>query len=904
MSLDSYLRLLPNLLDRAERLLNSVPEGKPEENTKDKVIAPLLEALGYGPDHRILEADIRSLAGTKTWVDYFLQREGKRLPVMMVEAKPIWEEDIWKANKRQVLDYLRDYRLSIEYDDPVFWIVVTNFREWHVVRLEDREPFWSFTSDDLRNEEFASQVYERFAREGFDRDRLSEFYAERQRSKLGTQFLDDLKTWRLIIANGLRQGNPHLELTAIKAASQVFLNRLLLIRILEAYGQEPFYSLGKLHKGWSTSFRNVPFMEQLIKKFQDTWLTYNTELFASSWVDTLHLPNDYLEPLILPDAIPSQPVAVQLGRGLFGYRSVYNYDFTTLTQDVLGTAYEQFLAHDMHEDSGGIRVTEDPQTRKREGVYYTPHFVVSYIVRETLRPRVAALVDRAVELIERQEFAAARTTVEGIFRVSILDPACGSGSFLLECFDYITDQINKYNAAVEHAIGLLQSEKEGFKRLLEGEIPVGVDHHEERVLVEMLHGVDLDQQAVALAKLSLWTRLLRSQPGHYGPREQLHNHLPALTLTIRNGNSLIDAPLSTTELEQLLQEAADAALKAKSPSLAESERLTAAARLESLVSSVNARVAPSLVRYLASDDELGAAAQRSGFPIDETKTLPALRAALAVDRPTDAWPASAIRSIEAALTTSSQALIEVSAHHPFNWGVEFPDVFDIRRPIAERGFDVVLGNPPYYNVDATFGREAPELYWLWANYSDIYTDKTDILFYFLRRGFALLKPSGDLAYIVSRSFVRADKAVKLRRFLADQTTLVRFVDFLGNKVFKAGIATAIMQFRRTPPAAGSAVAAASVMDLEIVRAAMTEGVALEALPEEVVHTEVLEQAELSEDGWSFGPYRSLFKRIDSAGSPLGGILGIDLGQGMQTGANEAFVLSTGKVAELGILPSM
>lgn len=92
------------------------------------------------------------------------------------------------------MGYLRNYAFDIGADTPVSWLLLTNFKEWHLLRLNDQTPFWSFTAQDLRDPDRAAEVYERLTREQVGRDRLLAFYTERQRETLGEQFLRDLKT--------------------------------------------------------------------------------------------------------------------------------------------------------------------------------------------------------------------------------------------------------------------------------------------------------------------------------------------------------------------------------------------------------------------------------------------------------------------------------------------------------------------------------------------------------------------------------------------------------------------------------------------------------------------------------------------------------------------------------------
>lgn len=897
MPLESFLSQLGRLLERSRDLIQTRPDAKPEATTQDRLITPFLDALGYGPDERTLEAGIRSLTLNKEWVDYFLLPEKRRPPWMMVEAKSFWDKSIWRANKAQVLEYLRNYALDVGTDAPVPWLLLTNFNEWHLLRLSDREPFWSFTREQLGDPDFAAEVYERLARENVPRDRLYAFYTERQRTQLGEQFLRDLKLWRVILANGIRQSQPELSLEELRQASHVILLRFLFIRLLENYGQEPYYVLGRLYKGWSDSFRSRPFIKQLQDKFEDTWESYNTELFARNpLVDALHIPNEYLEMLVLLNPTPDPSLIPATEGQILGFRSIYNYDFTTLTQDILGTAYEQFLAHELDETGGVIRVRDNQETRKKEGVFYTPGYVVRHIVRRVLEPQVKPYLTEALAKLDEGEYEAAFNTAKRILSIRVVDPACGSGSFLLGAFDYLTEALETYNHKVnaiktERRNGTLNASVSMFDtdHAARPE-PKAIFYAHERVLTNCLYGVDLDPQAVGLAKLSLWTQLLRTHPGQYGQRGVPHAQLPALTLNIRSGNSLIGAvspaPATLAEHTEALTSAAALARRAKDADAPALDRSDALRALDDIIRATNQALLSNLLPFFATHDTLRRAVQSAGQD-DTDGTLEAVRHYLITGskpKVIQDWEAKTLAEILDALRQEAAAVEEVRTKRPFNWQVEFPDVFDPALPEEQRGFTAVIGNPPYFNVDATFGRGALELTWLKHVYPDIHTDKTDILFYFFRRGFEVLRQGGELGFIVSRSFLQGDKSAKLRRFLADKTTLLEFLDFLGHKVFKAGIATAVVHWRKGEAHEGHELAMDYVLDFDMVKAQLEHD---QAPADGLSHLE-LAQAELNEDRWTLSPYKDIFDKIDAAGvkiheSGWGFFL-----KGIDTGLDEVF----------------
>lgn len=887
MSLENFQTEISRLVVEAEQMQRSPRDGKPEEATKSRLLEPLLIALGYTPECRTPEGKIKSLIRTTTWVDYLLKPEAGARPVLMFEAKSLWDKDIWESNKQQVLDYLRDYSLDIANDQPVLWIVLSNFREWYVLRLQDKTPFWQFKIEDLQNDpELVVRLYACLARENLRGDRLTAYYTENTREGLGARFLADLKIWRAILANGIKASQPELSLDRVREASQVILNRFLLIRLLEAFSSEmPYNYLGRIYYNWQETFADLPFIEELRKGFRNTWVGYNTELFHPSWVDELDIESDYLEPLIIVNEVPKEGLLYAIAGTLTEYRSIYNYDFTTLTQDILGTAYEQFLAHQLIEDGNQVKILENQQTRKREGVFYTPEYIVRRIVYQTLQPLVETKIDQAIALLQAHDFTEAYNIASSVLEITVCDPACGSGSFLLGAFDYLLEELKRYNKACENP-----NLTSGNGDLFSHAAAIPINNIEESIVVKMLHGVDLDPQAVLLAKLSLWTRLLRARPNVYGKRKTLNSKLPALALNIRVGNSLIHSPAKLEPVAEQLARAADLAIAARNVTLLERDRAQAVTNLERCIVEINQQINPVLTAFFASDQSLQEAIKLIKNRDSSEKEISAIREYLTSDssRVLQDWTVAELERLKSQLMLIPTALEEAIIKRPFNWQVEFPHVFDLRLASDQRGFAAIIGNPPYFSVDATFGRGASELLWLKTIYADIYTDKTDILFYFLRWGYELLKQAGTLSFIVSRAFIQGDKSKNLREFLSQNTTITNIFDFLGHKVFKAGIATAIIQFEKSSPLSDHTFSANCVLDFEKAKSVLNARKSFELISNGCTKVEVV-QDNLESARWSISPYLEIFQTIDAAGIKLKDSNLCDVvEQGIQTGENNIF----------------
>jgi hypothetical protein len=216
-----------------------------------------------------------------------------------------------------------------------------------------------------------------------------------------------------------------------------------------------------------------------------------------------------------------------------------------------------------------------------------------------------------------------------------------------------------------------------------------------------------------------------------------------------------------------------------------------------------------------------------------------------------------------------------SSFNPFSWKKAFPEVFQ------NGGFDAVIGNPPYLNVDDVWGKKDPRLTYLKTHYPHIHTDKTDILFYFLEKAVQICK--GEIGMIVSRSFLEADKATKLRKWLAENSKVREVLDFRKAEVFKGvGINTAII----------------NITGSKHVNKTIFKKWRKELLPagyraatlriEENLELLEVDCQKLTGDIWNFGAenVERIIAKMDSVGTSLSSLAVV--GKGMETGANSAF----------------
>ena len=464
-----------------------------EENTKKDFILPLFRHLGWDVTNSDeVAAEEKSSNGR---VDYAFKIGG--VSKFYLEAKPLREDLAQRPDwAKQVITYAEN--------KGVTWAVLTNFKQLMVFNAEWDEPA-------LERARFLNLTYQEYlpafhklwwlSRDSVEKGMLDEearqVGALKPKLPVEKSLLDQLLRWRKELFNKIYQYNRDrgLDFLQVDELIQQFINRLIFIRSTEDRGIEENRLRATLHQ-WRDSGRKGELVESMRAIFHEFATLYDSDLFP---------------PLDTPDTWDSVFVDGVTIEGII--ESSYErttrlagYDFAAIDPKVWGAIYEQYLGYVAQEakEEAKKRATqarllgfEAPVfelearriKRKQQGIYYTPEFVVDYIVKET--------VGRFIK----------EHSYNDIFNIKILDPACGSGSFLIRAYD----ELLHYHAHQQ------------------GKSPAEIDHSERRrILLGNIFGVDLDRQAVEITRLSLLLRSLAKQ-----------EILPPLADNIREGNSLI-----------------------------------------------------------------------------------------------------------------------------------------------------------------------------------------------------------------------------------------------------------------------------------------------------------------------------------------------------------------------------
>lgn len=330
-------------------------------------------------------------------------------------------------------------------------------------------------------------------------------YAETTRSKKGTAevddaFLSDIESWRDLLARNLALRNPGLSQRELNLAVQLTIDRIIFLRICEDRHIETYGQLLGITNGAGIYAR-------LLELFRNADDRYNSGLFHFHKEKGRDEAPDTLTPLLNIDDKALKDIIKSL------YYPLSPYEFSVLPATILGQVYEQFLGKVIRLTAGHQAKVEDkPEVKKAGGVYYTPDYIVDYIVKQTVG-----------KLLEGK-------TPKQAAKLKILDPACGSGSFLIGAYQYLLDWHRDWYIANNPA----KWRKEIYQaRGSEWKLTVG---ERRRILLANIYGVDIDPQAVEVTKLSLLLKVLES-PGQM--ELQLERALPDLSDNIKCGNSLV-----------------------------------------------------------------------------------------------------------------------------------------------------------------------------------------------------------------------------------------------------------------------------------------------------------------------------------------------------------------------------
>ncbi len=353
-----------------------------------------------------------------------------------------------------------------------------------------------------------------FAKESILKGSFDE-YAEKIKTKKGTtevddEFLKEISRWREILARNIALRNKKLSTRELNWVVQKTIDRIIFLRIAEDREIEEEFQLQKIAEG-----KNV--YQRLRRIFLSADDKYNSGLFHFRKEPDREGMHDELSLNLSIDDNILKNITKNL------YYPDSPYAFAVMPADILGQVYEQFLGKVIRlTPSHQAKVEDKPEVKKAGGVYYTPTYIVDYIVRNTLGK---ILKDK---------------NPDEVSKIKILDPACGSGSFLIVAYQLLLDWHLEWYSN-NNPEKLAKGKNPRIYLSSSGDWMLATVE-KKRILLNNIHGVDIDPQAVEVTKLSLLLKVLEDENKESIGKQLSFFHrraLPDLANNIKCGNSLI-----------------------------------------------------------------------------------------------------------------------------------------------------------------------------------------------------------------------------------------------------------------------------------------------------------------------------------------------------------------------------
>lgn len=446
------------------------------------------------------------------FVDVGLELGGQ--PVLFLEAKRF---SLIPESSKRTGDRTPEEKQAFRYTRgrKIQYAILTNFERLHLFNADHERLIGAFDSPEEYLERF-DELW-RLTPEEVSGGSLGWWERDLEKKDVDLEFLKWLREWRLTLASAIFEhnaSNPELQkdgafdFDKLMGAVQRILARLILVR----YGDDKEVLLAHdLLENTLDDYRKrgaYASKEYLMRAFVDISHEmdkhHNTTLFA---------PDHLCEKIVLPNEVLAS-VLEDLNR----------ISFRKFTSDILGNTYESYLGTKLKLVNGKIQDEARTDIRKGQGIYYTPSWVVDYIVDKTLGERLREL--------EREHGLHAIEKVRGL---SVLDPACGSGSFLIKAYHVLAHFYQRVNQGITQEQAKLAegfASADMFERLERiSHLPQLVPDFPQVILQEHLYGVDLDPEAAEIATVNLTMQAFADS------RQKKLPHI--LNENIKVGNSLI-----------------------------------------------------------------------------------------------------------------------------------------------------------------------------------------------------------------------------------------------------------------------------------------------------------------------------------------------------------------------------
>ncbi|MEF3268988.1 class I SAM-dependent DNA methyltransferase [Campylobacter jejuni] len=550
----------------------------------------------------------------------------------------------------------------------------------------------------------------------------------------------------------------------------------------------------------------------------------------------------------------------------------------------------------------------------KEGSFYTPSFITSYMCKESITKVVLDKFNAQFDL-DVKDISELRRSLrkedkkaqkELLNSIKICDPAVGSGHFLVSALNVmlsIYDELNLFDEEfyleVQNDEILITGRKGEFIEYKRPSTPKDKAHliqqelfHTKKDIIENnLFGVDINPNSCEITKLRLWIELLKHSFYQSFDDETYHDlkTLPNIDINIKCGNSLVsyfetgkslnhypNIKERINKYKRIVKDYKEGFYTDKSRINQEIKNLKIsfknfcfADKFKKEMKGFNDKCEKYSKKYgnfLAVDDEnlkFFVSANLTLFDFDEKEATKEF----------------------ANLKKEYDNIFNLESNHPFEWRFEFPEILDDDGNF--KGFDLIIGNPPYIRQE-----ELKELKPHLAKNYKVYKGTSDIYTYFYELGFNVLKENGILSFITSNKYTRAGYGEALREFLLKNVKVLEYTDLNGIKVFdSATVDTSILCFEKSKS-----------KDNKFKYLALSNEILKTCAYDIGLYKDFAEfsQNSLSKESFTFSDENTsaLKAKIERIGTPLKEWQGLNIYRGILTGYNEAFIITTEKRNEI------
>ncbi|BEJ86700.1 class I SAM-dependent DNA methyltransferase [Campylobacter jejuni] len=550
----------------------------------------------------------------------------------------------------------------------------------------------------------------------------------------------------------------------------------------------------------------------------------------------------------------------------------------------------------------------------KEGSFYTPSFITSYMCKESITKVVLDKFNAQFDL-DAKDISELRKSLrkedkkaqkELLNSIKICDPAVGSGHFLVSALNVmlsIYDELNffdeEFYLEAQNDEILITGRKGEFIEYKRPTTPKDKAHliqqelfyTKKDIIENNLFGVDINPNSCEITKLRLWIELLKHSFYQSFDDENYHDlkTLPNIDINIKCGNSLVSyfetgKSLShypnikerINKYKRIVKDYKEGFYTDKSHINQEIKNLKIsfknfcfADKFKKEMKGFNDKCEKYSKKYgnfLAVDDEnlkFFVSANLTLFDFDEKEATKEF----------------------ANLKKEYDNIFNLESNHPFEWRFEFPEILDDDGNF--KGFDLIIGNPPYIRQE-----ELKELKPHLAKNYKVYKGTSDIYTYFYELGFNVLKDNGVLSYITSNKYTRAGYGEALREFLLKNVKFLEYTDLNGIKVFdSATVDTSILCFEKSKS-----------KDNKFKYLALSNEILKTCTYDIGLYKDFAEfsQNSLSKESFTFSDENTsaLKAKIERIGTPLKEWHGLNIYRGILTGYNEAFIITTEKRNEI------